>query len=103
MSKLDVEEDYHQGTLRPSQLGAFAYIIPSVAVYYYIIICIYMVLLMVWMDSPKFFCAFSDILTDLVNTLVHMSLTVPGCIDIANTPDTVQGPPHTLDSLTHNN
>ena len=98
-----MEEDYHQGTLLPSQLGAFAYIIPSVAVYYCILICTYMVLLMVWMDSPKFLCAFSDMLTDVVNTLVHTLLTVPGCSDIAKIPDTVQGPPHNLDSLTHNN
>ena len=55
--KLYVLDAYHCGTLRPAQVGAFAYVVTSVAVDDCVIICIYFVLPMVWVDSPKYFCA----------------------------------------------
>ena len=58
VSKLYVTDAYHRGTIAPAQLGAFAYVIPSVPGYEGIFICIDLVLLMGWVDSPKFFCAF---------------------------------------------
>ena len=60
VAKLDVMDMYHCGTLNPSQVGAFAYAIPSVPNNDVILICIDLVLPMVWVDSPKFFCAFSE-------------------------------------------
>ena len=59
VSKLDVTDAYHRGTLMPFQVGAFAYVVPSVPDDDVIIICIDLVLPMVWVDSPKIFCAFS--------------------------------------------
>ena len=57
VSKLDVTDSYHLGTLRPSQVGSFAYVVPVVAEDDCIIICIDLVLPMVWVDSPKCFCS----------------------------------------------
>ena len=62
VSKIDVTDAYHPGTLRMSQVGAFVYVVPSTPDDNIIIICIDMVLPMGWVDSPKFFCAFSDII-----------------------------------------
>ena len=44
VSKLDVTDAYHRGTLQPSQVGAFAYVVPSVPDDDVIIICIDLVL-----------------------------------------------------------
>ena len=98
---MDVIDTYHSGTLWPSQVRAFVYIIPSVADNDCIIICIDLVLPMVWVDSPKFFCAFSKTLAYMVNALEHTSLPSPGYGAIVKIPRTGPGPPHTLDSLTH--
>ena len=55
MSELDVTDAYHRGTLKPSQVGAFAYVVPSVPEYDDILICIDLVLPMGWVDPPKVF------------------------------------------------
>ena len=68
MSKLDVTDAYHCGTLNPSQVGAFTYVVPLVPDYNVILICIDLVLPMGWVDLPKFFCGFSETLTDVANT-----------------------------------
>ena len=52
-------------------------------------------------DSPKFFCAFSETLTDVTNALVETDLPVPSYSPISEIPVTGTGPPHTLKSLTH--
>ena len=52
---LDVTDVYHRDILRPPQVGSFAYFISLAPDYDDIIICINMVFLMVWVDSPKFF------------------------------------------------
>ena len=54
-----------------------------------------------WVDSPKFFCALLETLTDVANSLVHTLLPVPGYSYIFKTPKTRPGSPQTLDSLTH--
>ena len=59
VSKLDVVDTYHRGTLYTSQVGPFAYVVPLVPEDDVIIICIYQIFPMVWVDSPKFFCVFS--------------------------------------------
>ena len=51
---------YHHGTLRPSQVGAWSHIIPPASYDDCIIIWIDLVILMGWVYSPKFFCAFSE-------------------------------------------
>ena len=59
VSKLDITDAYHRGIVKPVQVGAFAYVIPSAPWYKGIYICIGLVLPMRWVDSPKFFYAFS--------------------------------------------
>ena len=54
-----------------------------------------------WVDSPKFFCAFSETLTDVANALVDTYLPVPSYSAISEIPETRPGPPHTPESLTH--
>ena len=99
--KLDVTDSYHRGTLRPSQVGAFTYVVPAASGDDCLIICIDLVLPMGWVDSPKYFCAFSETLTDVANALVHTSLPVTAYGAILEIPETGPGPPHTIDSLTH--
>ena len=83
VSKLDVTDAYHRGTLKPSQVGAFAYIVPSLPDDDAILICINLLLPMGWVDSPKFFCAFSETLTDVANALVDADLPVPALWPVA--------------------
>ena len=53
-----------------------------------------------WLDSPKFFCTFSEIFTDVANTLVDTDLLVPSYGAIFDIPVTRPGPPHTPESFT---
>ena len=101
VSKLDVTDAYHRGTVKPAQVGSFAYVIPSSPGGEGIIICSDLVLPMGWLDSPKFFCSFSETLTDVANALVNTDLPVPSYGAISEIPATGPGPPHTLESLTH--
>ena len=77
VKKMDVTKAYHPGTLQPSQVGAFTYIIPSGLGDKGCIIYIDLVLLMGWVSSPKFVCTFLETLTDVVNTMVDTDLPVP--------------------------
>ena len=70
VSKLNVIDAYHYGTLQPSQVGAFAYVVSSVPDNDVIIIFIDLVLPMGWVDSPKFFCAFLETIINVANALV---------------------------------
>ena len=54
-----------------------------------------------WVESPKFFCTFSETLTDVKNALVGTDLSVPSYSVISKIPETRPGPLCTLDSLTH--
>ena len=54
-----------------------------------------------WIDSPKFFCAFLETLTDMENALVDTDLLVLSYGTISKIPATGPRPPHTPDSLTH--
>ena len=101
VSKLGVTTVYHQGTLWPSHVGAFACVVPSVPEDYGIIICIDLFLLMVWVYSPKFFCAFLEVLTDVVTALVDTALRVSEYCAITKIPATGPGPPHNQESFTH--
>ena len=87
--------------LRPSQVGAFAYVISSAADEDCIVVCIDLVLQIGWVDSRKFFYAFSKTLTGVANAVLHTLILVPGYGGITKIPKTSPGPPHTLDSLTH--
>ena len=82
-------------------MGAFVYVVPSDPDNYGIIVCANMVLPMGWVDSPKFFCAFPEMLTDVVNALVNAYLPVPYYGAISGLPSTGTGPPHTHMSLNH--
>ena len=98
---MDVMDAYHCGTLRPAQVGAFTYVVPAVSENDCTIICIDLVLTMGWVNSPKYFCAFSETLIDVVNDLVHTSLTVLAYGANLEIPETGPGPPHTINSLAH--
>ena len=95
VSKLNMIDAYHQGTLQLSQMGAFTYVVPSVPDDDFIIICINLVLSMGCVDSPKFLWYFSETLTDVANALVNADLPVPAYGDISALPDIDLGPPHT--------
>ena len=82
-------------------MGSFNYIIPLIYNKYFIIVCINLVLMMGWVDSPKFFCAFSETISDVAIALVHTLIPVPGCRAIFKTTEKGPNPPQTLDSLTH--
>ena len=101
VSKLDVTDAYHRGTVKPAYVGVFAYVIPSAPGYEGKIICINLALPMGWVDCPKFFCAFSETLTDVANTLVNTDLPVPSYGEISEIPATRPGPSHTPGSITH--
>ena len=61
---------------------------------------------MVWVESPKFFCAFSETLTDVAITLVDTELPVPSYGATYKIPATGPPsplPPHTNESLNHIN
>ena len=77
VSKLYSTYTYHYDTLWPSQVGDFAYVVPTVPDDDCIIIYIDLVLPMIWVDSPNFFCSFLETLMDVANSLVGMVLTVP--------------------------
>ena len=101
MSKLDVTAAYQHGTVKPAQVGAVAYVIPSAPGDEGIFICIDLVLPMGWADSPKFFCAFSETLTYVANAVVDSELPVPSYRAISEIPSTAPDPPHTPESLAH--
>ena len=50
VSKIDITDAYHRGTLWPPQVGAFMYVVPSAPDDDSIIICINIVLPMGWVD-----------------------------------------------------
>ena len=82
-------------------MGAFAYVVPSVPDDDVILICIDLVLPMGWVESPKFFFAFSETLTDVAKNMVNVDLPVTAYGEISALPATDPPPPHTLASLTH--
>ena len=60
VSNMDITDAYHRVTVKPSKVGEFVYITPSAPGYEGCIICIDLVILMGWVNSPIFFCAFSE-------------------------------------------
>ena len=54
-----------------------------------------------WVDTPKFFCAFLEKLTDVANALVNSELPVPSYVTISNIPATGPAPPHIPERITH--
>ena len=53
------------------------------------------------LDSPNFFCAVSETVTDVANTLVDTYLPVSAYGDISALRATEPIPPHTTESRTH--
>ena len=70
VSKLDITDAYHRSTIKPLHVGVFVYVIPLAPGDEEKVVCIDLVLSMWWVDSPKFFCAFSETLIDVANALV---------------------------------
>ena len=92
---------YHGGTLWPSQVRVFVYVIPSAPDNDGFIICVDLVLTIGWVDSPNLLCSFLETLTDAANALFDTDLPVPAYGDISDLSSTGQVPPHTYRSLTH--
>ena len=92
VSKLDVTDAYHRGTVNPSQVEKFAYVIPSAPGHKVCIICIDLILLMGWVELTKFLCAFSETLPDAANDLVDTDLPVPSYGTISDIPETGTDP-----------
>ena len=72
LSKLDITNMHHQGTLRLSQVGDFYYISPLGTADKITIICIGLILLLGWLNSLKQFFAFSDTMTYVFTYLIDM-------------------------------
>ena len=77
VSKLDLTNAYHRGTIKPSQVGAFIYVVLLVPDDGVILMCIDLVLPMEWVDLPTLLCAFLETLTDGANVLFNADLSVP--------------------------
>ena len=101
VSKLDVMDAYCHSKLWLYQVGAFSYIVPSSPNDDGIIICIDLILLIGWVDSPKLLCALSEMLTDIANALVDTDLPVPAYGAISDLSSMGLVPTRTLRSLTH--
>ena len=101
MSKLDVTDAYHRGTVSPLQVGALVYVVPLAPGDEGFIICIDLVLMIGQVDSPNFFCVFLETLIDVTNSLVDTDLLVPSYGAISEIPETGTIPPPTPENLTH--
>ena len=53
--------------MRPADIGAFTYIVPSLPTDTATLLCIDLVLSMRWVKSPDMFCAASETVTDIAN------------------------------------
>ena len=74
-------------------VGAFTYVVPLAPEDDDVIICINLVLLMGWLDSPMFFHALSETLENVANTLVNTALPIPAYGAITKIPATAPSPP----------
>ena len=97
---MDTTNVYNRGTFMPSQVGNFAYVIPSTSGGKGYIICINLVLPMGWVNSPIIFCAFLERLIDVTNALVDTDLLVLSYSKVSDIPATRMGPLHTPQILT---
>ena len=60
MSKWDILDAFHRCNLHLSDFGKFIYVVPTLPADPSVLPCINMVLPMVWLNSPDFFCATSE-------------------------------------------
>ena len=67
LSKWDVSDAFPRCPLRPSHVGAFAYVVPPVDKDPSTLLCIDLVLPMGWVSSPDLFCATSETTADIAN------------------------------------
>ena len=89
---MDITDAYHRGTVKPSQVGAFVYVIPSAPGDEGCIICINLVLNMGRVNSPKFSAHFRKLIY-VANALVDTDLPVPSYGAISDIPATGLVPP----------
>ena len=71
---IDGMDAYFWVTLPPSQVGAFSYIILLVYKDEDLILCLDLVLLFLWVGSPKLFLDLLYIMTDVANELFNTFL-----------------------------
>ena len=64
LSKWDISDAFHWCNLRPSDVGAFTYVIPALPSDPDILICIDLVLPIGWVNSPDLFCSTSETVID---------------------------------------
>ena len=101
ISKMDGMNEYQLSTLQPYQMRNFTYSFALVLEYYGIVISINLVLPVGWVDSTKFFCAFSETMMDVASALLDTLIPVLEYGYMTNIPVTGLVPPHVQKSLTH--
>ena len=72
-SKWDVTDAFHRCNIKPSDVGAFAYVVPPLPSDTSFLLCINLVLPMGWVNSPDFFCAASETVVDITNDKITSS------------------------------
>ena len=77
ISKWDISDAFCRCVLRLSDVGAFSYVVPPLPSDTAIYMCVELVLPMGWVSSHLFFCAASNMASDLANTYLagHRSQT----------------------------
>ena len=63
-TKWYISDAFHRCNLRPTDIGNFTYAVPPLPANPTVIICIDLVLLMGWVNSPEFFCSASETVSD---------------------------------------
>ena len=67
LSKWDISNAFYRCFLRPTNVGAFSYVVPPLPSNTDIYLCVGIVLPMVWVGSSPFFCAASETAEYLAN------------------------------------
>ena len=76
ISKWDISNAFHWCNLRPSYVSKFDYVVPPFPSDASCLLFIYLVLPLVWFNSPDFFCSASDTVADNANAYA-LDLTSP--------------------------
>ena len=99
MSKLEITETYHWGTLYLSQVVTLTYIILSVTAGKGTLIFTNLILPMVWMEFTKYVHNLSETLVDMITALVGTPLPIILYGEIENIPNTCACMPHRSESF----
>ena len=94
LSKWDISDAFHRCILRPTNVGAFSYIVPPLPSDTAIYMCVDIVLPIGWVSSPPLFCAASETEADIaIIYLADDRLRTPEYGPTLGTYSTVAPPP----------